>query len=84
VRQGVAQNDTCRHTATLSGLKGVDLVPISGKGILRVMQTLIFNFKTKTVGVVGSPATRRALAEIVAAQRKIIATATSARAQVRR
>jgi hypothetical protein len=48
------------------------------------MQTLIFNFKTKTVGVVGSPATRRALAEIVAAQRKIIATATSARAQVRR
>jgi hypothetical protein len=43
------------------------------------MQTLIFNFKTKTVGIVGSPATRRALAEVLAAQQKIVATAANRR-----
>lgn len=42
------------------------------------MQTLIFNFKTKTVGVLGSPATQRAFADVLAAQHKIVATATSA------
>jgi hypothetical protein len=41
------------------------------------MQTLIFNFKTKTVGVVGNPAAQQALAQILAAQRKIVATSPS-------
>jgi hypothetical protein len=45
------------------------------------MQMLIFNFKTKTVGVVGSPATRHALAEVLAAQRKIIANSPATAAQ---
>lgn len=50
-------------------------------GILGLaMQTLIFNFKTKTVGVVGSPTTKRALADVLAAQRKIVANSpTTAR-----
>jgi len=41
------------------------------------MQTLIFNFTTKTVGVVGDPATQRALAQILAAQQKIVAISPS-------
>jgi hypothetical protein len=45
------------------------------------MRLLIFNFKTKTVGVVGAPATRRALADVLAAQRKIVATSPSTAAQ---
>ena len=47
---------------------------------------LIFNFKTKTVGMVGTVATQRALADILAAQRKIIAASpsTTTRPQVSR
>lgn len=54
-----------------------------GAGILgrRRMRTLIFNFKTKTVGVVGTPATRRAYADVLAAQQKLIANSPSTAAQ---
>ncbi|HEY6054786.1 MAG TPA: hypothetical protein VIU86_12685 [Gaiellaceae bacterium] len=45
------------------------------------MRTLIFNFKTKTVGVVGTPATRRAYADVLAAQQKLIANSPSTAAQ---
>jgi hypothetical protein len=45
--------------------------------LCQAMQTIIFNFKTKTVGVVGNPTTQRALADILAAQQKIIATSPS-------
>jgi len=38
---------------------------------------VIFNFKTKTVGMVGAPATQRALADVLAAQRKIVANSPS-------
>jgi hypothetical protein len=52
-------------------------------GILRPpgMQLLIFNFKTKAVGVVGSAATRHAYADIVAAQQKIVASSPTTAAQ---
>jgi hypothetical protein len=41
------------------------------------MQTLIFNFKTKTVGVVGNPATKQALADVMRAQRRLVANSPS-------
>jgi hypothetical protein len=41
------------------------------------MQTLIFNFKTKTVGVVGTHATRSALEDVLKAQRKFVANSPS-------
>ena len=41
------------------------------------MQLLIFNFKSKTVTVAGTPAADRSLAEVLAAQRKIIANSPS-------
>jgi hypothetical protein len=45
------------------------------------MQLLIFNFATKTVGVAGSPGTQHALADILAAQRKIVANSPSTASQ---
>ena len=47
------------------------------------MQMVVFNFKTKTAGVIGNPVAQRALAEILKAQRKIIATAPSTVSQPR-
>jgi hypothetical protein len=37
------------------------------------MQTLVFDFKSKTAGVVGNQATSGALAELLVAQQKLIA-----------
>jgi hypothetical protein len=50
------------------------------------MKTLIFNFKTKTVGVVGGPAMQRPYADILAAQQKIVANspATAPQPQISR
>jgi hypothetical protein len=49
------------------------------------MQTLIFNFKTKTVGVVGSPQTsRRDLDEVLKAQREAAASSPSTLARPQR
>ena len=45
------------------------------------MQLVIFNFKTKTVTVAGTPAADRSLADVIAAQRKIIATSSSTATQ---
>jgi hypothetical protein len=41
------------------------------------MYMLIFDFKTKTAGVVGSPATLRAYADAVAAQQQHVSTASA-------
>jgi hypothetical protein len=50
------------------------------------VQLLIFNFKTKTVGVAGTPAMQRSFADILAAQQKIIASspATASQPQISR
>jgi hypothetical protein len=55
-------------------------------GIMRSMQTLVFNFKTKTVGVVGAPAIQRSYADILAAQQKMVANspATASQPQISR
>lgn len=42
-----------------------------------LMQTLIFDFKRKTVAVAGTPEAERIYAELVAAQRKIRANSPS-------
>ena len=55
-------------------------------GIIRLVQLLIFNFKTKTVGVAGTPATQRSFVDILAAQQKIVASspATASQPQISR
>jgi hypothetical protein len=45
------------------------------------VQTLIFDFRTKTVAVAGTPAADRTFAEVIAAQRKIIANSPSTKPQ---
>jgi hypothetical protein len=49
------------------------------------MQPVVFDFKSKTVGVVGSSATQRALANLLAAQQKLVANspATTPQPQVK-
>jgi hypothetical protein len=51
-----------------------------GQEATPVQPTLIFDFRTKTVSVGGSPAATKALAEVIAAQRANIAKAMNVRA----
>jgi hypothetical protein len=44
--------------------------------------TLIFDFRNKTVSVGGSAAARKAIAEVLAAQRAVIAKAANVKATV--
>jgi hypothetical protein len=49
-----------------------------------VQPTLVFDFRNKTVCVGGSPAARKAIADVVAAQRALVAKAANVQATVKK